>query len=546
MAIPDHQWRFDEAAGLIVYDLIGGKDGSLSNATRVSPGFSGVGAIQLVGTDNSFVDFTNLVGEFAANDFSIAFWIKTADRSLPLCDLVGNRTAPAHGNYVSLRMRETGIVIAEVDEDTHGKNYAVATSGNVGVNDGRWRHIALVRHDQTLTLYIDGRSCGTGTGSGSASINNGDAFKIGRSLILFSASRFSPNAFYDDFRIYHSAIDEQEVAEIIGWQPPDADRLFLATGVVESGDTGLLAGAGIYLAIDADNALAAIAQGPTSAAHIAFTVSGDLTRLSANGKYLKRDGEVIKATGESPADATPFYIFLTEAGDVIFSTEDRLTWRIGDDMKIHIGAAGRRELGNEFEIILNPVKSTELMKRYGIDPDTLPPITPCTSAYAQLIWQLSGGFFMVMGLGPFFSRPSDGAGLVAYMQRNPALWKAVTKAANALNKSGVSPMTVFSTAMNLIYAIWKYDSLSKLIRFMLKQIGYSILFKIVAKAIQLTFIPELEFAEIAAGLLVWVPQTIEAGIAVQQNCKTLDFCADEVRGHQPPPLSYSADEGQPL
>ena len=212
-----HLWKFDEGTGTTAFDSLrkgNPVNGVLTGATwqdlsKVGPG----AAVRITGADNSFVSFGTLVGQFGTNDFSVALWVQTAD-TLALYDLIGNRADFGFGNFFAVRMTGDGFVSAEVCEDAAGTNYIGAKSSKSGLNDGNWHHIVVTRSGKTLTLYIDGQLSNSGNGAGAANINNGKAFKLGRSLVDSNTARFAPAALFDDLAIYNTALTASQVVSL--------------------------------------------------------------------------------------------------------------------------------------------------------------------------------------------------------------------------------------------------------------------------------------------------------------------------------------------
>jgi|CXWL01.1.fsa_nt_gi hypothetical protein len=214
-----HHWAFDESSGTVAIDAVGNVNGTLTaSVTRESPGCIGSGAVHIDGSNDSYVTFGTKIGQFKTDDFCVALWFKTTE-TLKYFDIVGNRTDGSHGNFFCLRMtgqhesRPWGMLVAEVDQDGNGTNYAAAQSSRTGLNDGNWHHAAVVRSGQSLKLYVDGSLSAQATGSDVASISNGNDFKLGRSLAGVS-DRFAPNASYDELWVYDSALSADEVSNL--------------------------------------------------------------------------------------------------------------------------------------------------------------------------------------------------------------------------------------------------------------------------------------------------------------------------------------------
>jgi hypothetical protein len=210
----DHYWKFNETSGTIAHDSINTVNGTLNGCAAFLPGGEGV---YLNGSDSSFVTFGKSIGQFGTNDFSVYLEFKTNEK-YRYFDIVGNRSAPSHGNFLSIRMtgkHETlpeGIVSAEVDEDTSGRNYISVMSQKAGLNDGNWHSLVVVRIGKNLTIYIDGGLDNTGKNeSGIANIKNGNDFKLGRSLVYSQENKFTPNAVYENLYVYDRALTQNEI-----------------------------------------------------------------------------------------------------------------------------------------------------------------------------------------------------------------------------------------------------------------------------------------------------------------------------------------------
>jgi Concanavalin A-like lectin/glucanases superfamily len=211
-----HRFIFPEDSGAQTYDSIGSASGTLTNATRPSPGRYGLGhAVQLQPSASSHVDFSQPVGQFGTSDFTVALWLKTAEQQRYF-DIVGNRTAPSHGNFFSMRMtgnypgQPSGRISVEVDQDESGTNFVAVESKIANLNDNRWHHVMAVRAGPSLTLYVDGVFAGASAGKSTAAIKNGNPFRLGASLAGF----ISPNALYCDLGVFDQQLDAQEALHL--------------------------------------------------------------------------------------------------------------------------------------------------------------------------------------------------------------------------------------------------------------------------------------------------------------------------------------------
>jgi len=204
-----YHWPFSENGGNTVTDDINGTVGNLNNAQWVAGGVSGYDAIAISGADNSNIVFPASVGAFGTSDFTVEFWVKTSENSIPLFDLIGNRTASSHGNFLAVRMTGNhptwphGMITVEVDQDGNGTNYINVQSSRTGLNDGNWHQVTVIRHQETLSLYIDTFHAGSAVGAGVANINNNNPFIIGKSVAM--GGRFAPAASFDEVWVIYNA-----------------------------------------------------------------------------------------------------------------------------------------------------------------------------------------------------------------------------------------------------------------------------------------------------------------------------------------------------
>ncbi|ETW94273.1 MAG: hypothetical protein ETSY1_35570 [Candidatus Entotheonella factor] len=194
-------------------------NGTLSNAVveTTDPTFGSV--VHINGANNSFVDFGTAIGQFRTQDFTVAFWFQTTEQHRYF-DLAGNRTVGSHGNFLAIRMTGNhessprGRVSVEVDQDGNGTNFIGVSSQVTGLNDGDWHHIAVVRRGNSLELYVDGVSSNRGSANGVANIANGNAFKLGRSLVGHDA-KFAPNARFRALCVYDVALTDRQVPGLV-------------------------------------------------------------------------------------------------------------------------------------------------------------------------------------------------------------------------------------------------------------------------------------------------------------------------------------------
>jgi len=155
------------------------------------------------------------ISQLGTSDFAITFWFQTKADSR-LFDILGDRTAGSHGNFICIRMTgrheklPEGQISVEIDQDDNGKNYIGIGSSKSELNDGKWHYVATVRQGRTLKLYIDGESCGAKETNGVANIFNQNDFRLGKTYHDFPGVEIK----FKDLKIYEGVLSDEELASL--------------------------------------------------------------------------------------------------------------------------------------------------------------------------------------------------------------------------------------------------------------------------------------------------------------------------------------------
>jgi len=218
-------WPLDDGKGTIVTDVIGGLNGTLTNADTTTAWISDEfgGALQLDGIDDRIIVPHNPAFDFADEDFSVSFrmcWPKGLESS--------HEHILTQGDYSSTEPGETGkrweIIMAGgngicfiVDDDTDRSSLLVPVDAFI---TGQWIHVVAVRdtkNDQ-LRLYVDGvRQLSSRPDDPkydgvdrTDSISNPQLFIIGDACRLDNPYQGG----LDDVRLFRSVLTEQQIDAI--------------------------------------------------------------------------------------------------------------------------------------------------------------------------------------------------------------------------------------------------------------------------------------------------------------------------------------------
>lgn len=156
-------------------DIVGTNNGTGHNITYTN---GQVGTAFYFNADAAYIDFNTNVGNFGTSNFTIDFWIKTANNSQQ--SILGKRSSCGAVNMWDLRMHAAGDVIFEICQDSAGTDYANIDSQS-HINDGIFHEVTISRIGTTLEVYIDGQLDNAVTTSAIANIRNNAMMTAGDS-----------------------------------------------------------------------------------------------------------------------------------------------------------------------------------------------------------------------------------------------------------------------------------------------------------------------------------------------------------------------------
>ena len=215
-------WRLDEIEGPVVADSSeSGIDGKLVGDARWRPGRV-QGALEFDG-DGDYVDCGADPVLDIGGLFTVAAWVKvnTFDKPFQAIVTKGDTAWRLH------RYSETDSI------EFHIANWAFSPSagavGNVGVNDGRWHHVAGVFDGGKVCLYVDGML------DVATAVSPLDAVGINTQPVYIgeNSERMGRgwNGLIDEVRIYDYALSQAEINSLMGpW--PEAHYPVPSDGVV--------------------------------------------------------------------------------------------------------------------------------------------------------------------------------------------------------------------------------------------------------------------------------------------------------------------------
>ena len=201
-------WRFDELAGTVAADSIGGHDGTLTGGASWTQGHHG-GAISFDGVDDSVEIGTSVVYATQAAAFSFSAWIDLTDyfNDTPDVMQIQSDTVSPFNVLLSADPNYLGISAGSGDSSW------VAIKTSVQPTTTIWHHVAVVfdGSDPTLvgaySIYLDAVGQPVAAAGGYGSTTQASRIGAGRDV----NNRW--HGLVEDVRIYARALSPADVAQ---------------------------------------------------------------------------------------------------------------------------------------------------------------------------------------------------------------------------------------------------------------------------------------------------------------------------------------------
>ncbi len=200
-------WKLDETTDGPVVNQVG-PDGANEGASIGQPGKIGT-AYSFDRDQAQYVD-TNLNDIIpATGDFSLFAWINTTSHGNPAANTgyIFSNFVPNTGGRSALQVRlgRLGFFV---------NNSVLITTANV--NNGKWRHVGVIRQSGDFTLWVDGKEIGVISGEihVNAAMGTGTNWRIGGPHANPPRSERHFDGLIDDVRVYHRALTEGAVKEL--------------------------------------------------------------------------------------------------------------------------------------------------------------------------------------------------------------------------------------------------------------------------------------------------------------------------------------------
>lgn len=296
--------------------------------------------------------------------------------------------------------------------------------------------------------------------------------------------------------------------------PPPFTGLVDASNVLHDGDNiALKAINGKYISCDSNNMLVAVEAVPSDICMMIVQKDGEKfkIRCSSNGKYVTVGaGSVLYATG-SVEEATLFSISISLKGALRVAANGMFINFDSDNNCFRANSVDYFSIGTIFDIAIKKTEDHHVRKAYPLE------LTDCELAWASFIWQLTGGFFLAIGLGPFISTGKVQTGVFGLIKSNQTAWRAIQPLYTSITQ-GKSASALIPLMLSVIRVLYNEELLWKIFKMMMAFGSWFAITWVLAKIIQVVFLPETEAAELLASFTAWGVQMVQAGLELGRAC----------------------------
>lgn len=242
---------------------------------------------------------------------------------------------------------------------------------------------------------------------------------------------------------------------------------------------------------------------------------------SGNQFWRVGSDATVQAIADTINQATIFKPLITLDGVLVLQSTDNGRYvSLRDDGALIIGAGRSLDTVAQFQGEVETPGAATLMARWGVR-DTSAMVTPCEMDMANFCWQITGGLFLALGLGPMMAGVTspDKTGIMGILRRIPSVWSKVTEAQQLIANNQVKTALFAATvAGHVLLEAWNAGVFWKVLKFALWQAGYKVGFWGLFTFFTWLLAPEAEVAELLASFAVWSAGVIATAVAISHDC----------------------------
>ena len=288
--------------------------------------------------------------------------------------------------------------------------------------------------------------------------------------------------------------------------------------LLNNGDTlALCAVNSKYISYDSNSMLVAVGTVPDDGC--AMIIQRDSQSYffkiqCSNEKYVRvnADGGCALYAISKAEEATMFSISISVTGGLRLATKDGMYINFdSNDNSLRANYVDPFGANTIFGVAFKQIG--DVLSQFMLNVETL---SKHDLALASLIWKLSGGFFLAIGLNSFISTSKVNPGVLALIKSNPAAWKAIKNLVKAITNGIGHTGALITSLLGVIGVLYHEGLLWTVFKEMLKPADWIHVTWALGKITEVVFLPEAEAAELLASFTVWGVQIVQAGLDVAQ------------------------------
>ncbi|MBV9822774.1 MAG: hypothetical protein JO144_11085 [Actinobacteria bacterium] len=303
-------------------------------------------------------------------------------------------------------------------------------------------------------------------------------------------------------------------------QPPVAftQGVFTLGDLIADGDSVALGAPNGYLLTSDPTTGAVLANGAERSAQVAFTVHavadqlGQFTMTDSQQRpvCVAADGTLVCVAG---GDAAVLVFSMTTSGAITLGVvgAGESYSIVQDDGTVLAGGSDTDTYNASYRLELQPSEEgtqAHLMAYAGLEASSTP-----SPELLKLTWDLTGGFFLAIGLGPLLAGESKAApGIYKLICTNPEVKAALDAIWMEVRANPYSTLSVASL-FTFVGTVWDAGMMLKIFRLALSAAGWWLIGLAIAKLLEWSVLPEAAAAELVASFAIWAYTTTVDALA---------------------------------
>jgi hypothetical protein len=287
-------------------------------------------------------------------------------------------------------------------------------------------------------------------------------------------------------------------------------------GLFADGDiVAIQAGNGRFWTVDPTRKITATAESRPAATDFTIHVAADTGQVWLAGPdgaavYVGADGYLYVGPGR-PAAAFVFSLATTGSIAISVLGQSKPYAALGENDGILASGSYLPTFNACFSLrlLVTDAGTESHLRACGVNPDLEVAVD---WKLAKLIWDLTGGFFLAIGLGPLIKGKDPAPGFYALITQNPRVNRALQEIVDKVYANPGSMLPIVNL-FAFIGVVWDAGLMWKIFRFLLVQGSWYAGAWAAAELLKWTVLPEAAAAELLVSFAIWAYTTTTDALA---------------------------------